>query len=683
MNARVLLFVTCFAFSPLFAQAPIAGDGNWPREIDSGNVHLVIYQPQVDSWKDNRIESRSAVIVTRREDPTQIFGIVSINARTEVDRETRLVSFEDIAIKNANFPSAPSLEATLLVAVRDSVPNWPRTVSLDRLLADLSISQAETKAESIRLKNEPPKIIFSKGPAVLILIDGEPVYKPVVATRYTRVVNTPALLLFDSSTQTFYLDGIQWWMTARALKGPWTAAANPPQDLNDVKQQLTEDEQKEPGAPTSNIPAGNPPAVYVSTVPAELIVTRGEPSYAPIPKTSLVFATDSDNDIFMDTQSQQYYVLLAGRWFRSKSLEGNWAWVPGEQLPHDFARISPDSPKGHVLASIPGTEQAREAVIANQIPQTATVRRGEAKLNVKYAGPPEFRSIEGTDMEYAVNTSSEVIHAEGRYYAVEHGIWFVADDPEGPWAVADIIPACIYTIPPNSPLFHDRYVYVYGATPEYVYVGYTPGYMGAFIDDGVVVFGTGWWYPGLWCGDFWCGWPWTWGFGFEFSYWGGGWFWRPVGHYWWYHTTPVVHRAFYEHWNPHWGTPNRTWVRGNVNAYSHWEGNAVVARSLEARAVVSRPEGAARPDVYAGRDGQVYQYRSNGWYRQDNSGQWQRTPANPGLEQQRESRSFGQIRQREFESRGQSPGIPRTVAPPRMSMPSMRSAPSGGVGGRR
>jgi len=674
MNSRVLLSLTFLASTLLFAQAPAAGDGNWPREIDSGNIHLVIYQPQVDSWKGNRIEARSAVIATRREAPTQIFGIVSINARTEVDRETRLVSFEDITIKDANFPSAATLQPTLIKALRDSVPNWPQTVSLDRLLADLSITQAEAKAESIRLKNDPPKIIFSKGPSVLILIDGEPVYRPVEGTRYTRVVNTPALLLFDSSAGTFYLDGGQWWMTASSLKGRWIAEANPPQDLNDIKQQLTKDEEKQPGVPAVNIPAGNPPAVYVSTVPAELLVTRGEPTYAPIPKTSLLYVTDSDNDIFMDTKDQQYYTLLAGRWFRAKSLEGTWEWVAGSQLPHDFARISPQSPKGHVLASIPGTEQAREAVIANQIPQTATVRRNEAKLNVKYSGPPEFRPIQGTDMEYAVNTSSEVIHAEGRYYAVQHGIWFVADDPLGPWEVADMIPACIYTIPPSSPLFHDRYVHVYGATPEYVYVGYTPGYMGAFVSDGVVVFGTGWWYSGMWCGDFWCGWPWTWGFGFQFSYWGGGWFWRPIGRHWWYHTTPVVHRTFYEHWNPHWGTPNRSWVRGNVNAYSHWGGNAVVARTFQSRGTISPP--GARPDVYAGREGQVYQYRSNGWYRQDNSGQWQRTPASPGLEQQRQSRSFGGTRQREFQSRGQSPGIPRSVAP-RMGAPS-----SGGHGHR-
>lgn len=683
MSRPIFLSISWIAVSLAFAQEwrPVgsAGDGNWPREIDSNGMHLVIYQPQVDSWKDNVIEARSAVILTRAADPKEIFGIVSIGARTEVDREARLVSFEDIVIRDANFPSAASLRTSLLKAVRDSVPNWPRTVSLDRLLADLQITQAESKAESVSLKNDPPKIIFSTAPAVLILIDGEPVYRPVESTRFTRVLNTPALLLFDPSAGVFYLDGGRWWMTASSLTGPWAAAANPPEDLENIRQELTKDEEKQPGAPAASTTALNPPAIYVSTVPAELIVTRGEPTYAPIPNTRLLYVTDSDYDIFMDTASQNYFTLLAGRWFRAQRLEGPWESVAGEQLPHDFSLIALNSPKGRVLASIPGTPQAREAVIANQIPQTATVRRTDAKLNVTYYGDPEFRPIEGTPMEYAINTSVEVIHAEGRYYAIEHGVWFVADSPLGPWVAADMIPAVIYSIPPSSPLFHDRYAYVYGATPDYVYVGYTPGYLGAFVSDGVVVFGTGWWYPGMFCGDFWCGWPWTWGFGFEFSYWGGGWFWLPTGHYWWYHNTPFDHRFFSEHWNLHSGGLNRAWIHGNVNAYSHWGGNGVVARTFEPRGTASTP--GARPDVYAGGDGQVYQHRSDGWYRQNGSGQWQRTPSNPRLEQQRDSRSLGQSRQGEFQNRGQSPGIPRTAAPPRMSAP----APSGGHsgGGRR
>jgi hypothetical protein len=160
-----------------------------------------------------------------------------------VDKETRQVAFEDIAIKDANFPSPPSMQPALLKAVRDSVSSWPQTVSLDRLLADLATTQAGAKTESLRLKNDPPKIILSKVPAVLILIDGEPVYRAVEVTRYTRVVNTPALLLYSSAGR-FYLDGGRWWMTASALKGPWTAAANPPRNLEDIKQQLTKDEER-------------------------------------------------------------------------------------------------------------------------------------------------------------------------------------------------------------------------------------------------------------------------------------------------------------------------------------------------------------------------------------------------------------------------------------------------------
>lgn len=140
-------------------------------------------------------------------------------------------------------------------------------------------------------------------------------------------------------------------------------------------------------------------------------------------------------------------------------------------------------------------------------------------------------------------------------------------------------------------------------------------------------------------------------------------------------SVPPVHRVFSEHWNPHWGVPTQSWIRGNVNAYSHWGVNVVVARTFQPRGTILP---GARPDVYAGRDGQVFQHRSNGWYQQNNSGGWQRTPTNPGLEQERQSRSLGQSRQREFENRGQSPGVPRTTAPPRA--PSRPSAPPRGRG---
>ena len=46
------------------------------------------------------------------------------------------------------------------------------------------------------------------------------------------------------------------------------------------------------------------------------------------------------------------------------SLYGPWGFVAPGQLPADFKRIPPDGPKANILASVPGTPMAQEAVIA-------------------------------------------------------------------------------------------------------------------------------------------------------------------------------------------------------------------------------------------------------------------------------------------------------------------------------
>jgi len=662
-SVRVATMTFALALIPLAAQS----DHGWPQEVEANGRHFTIYQPQVDSWKNDRLEARAVVTVTFPGSSAPIYGIVSLSARTDVNKENRTVALADVKANSVTFPSAANQQSELLNAIRESLPNWPQTISLDRLLADLSITQNETAIESIALKSTPPKIIFSKTPAVLILIDGNPEFRSLSGTRYMRVINTPALLLFDSASSRFYLDGQTFWMTSASLNGPWAKAVDPPSDLDQARAQVNGTEEKDPHThpPQVVAPGGAPAAVYVSTVPAELLQTTGEPRFSPIFGTKLSFVTNTESDIFLDVNSQSYFVLLSGRWFKAKSLDGPWDWVPGKQLPSDFAHIPLRSPKSGVLASVPGTMEAKEAVIANRIPQTAAIQRSEAKLDVRYDGAPQFRPIEGTPMEYAINTDVDVIHAEGRYYACHNAVWFVADSPYGPWTVADFIPAVIYTIPPSSPLFHDRYVYVNGATPEIVYLGYTPGYLGAFVWDDVVVFGTGWVYP-PWYGDLWFGWPWTWGFGFQFGYWGGGWFWRPVHHPWWFHNPWYIHRVYSEHWNTHWNPGDREPFRYNTNVYNRLPASAIVRNT-------PRPAPAARPgrgDFYAGQDGHIYENRPSGWYRQDGSGQWQRTPANPSLDQQRQSRALGESRQREFQQRGFSPGVPMSRPPSGGSAPS-------------
>ena len=99
----------------------------------------------------------------------------------------------------------------------------------------------------------------------------------------------------------------------------------------------------------------------------------------------------------MDTANNQYYLLISGRWFRAGSLIGPWSYVAGNELPSDFHRIPPSSPAGQVLAAVAGTPQAKEAVIANSIPQTALIpRRGGPTFTPTFDGTPQLRPIEGT-----------------------------------------------------------------------------------------------------------------------------------------------------------------------------------------------------------------------------------------------------------------------------------------------
>ncbi len=659
-------------------EAGLRTDAGWPVEVMSGSDRLVIYQPQVDSWEGNRIRARCAVAVTAVGATASAYGVVSISARSEVRKDTRLVLLQDLQVTAGTFAASGPGESDPLQAVRGSVTGWPRVISLDRLTADLAIARAEHSGTSPKLNHTPPRIIYSPTPTVLVRIDGAPVLRDVQDSGLLQVLNTPALLLFDPSTRRYFLDGHHRWAQASSLDGPWTLASDAPAGLERVKARLAGSEELDPGDKGNTAPAESVPTVYVSTIPAELVETWGPPQYERILGTDLVYATNTDSNIFMDVDTHTVYVLLSGRWFVADSLDGPWRWVSGSQLPHDFSRIDPYGPKGSVLMSIPGTEEARDALIANQIPQTATVNRADAHLEVRYDGTPQFKAIQGTRMQYAVNTDIDVVRAGNRYYAAKDGIWFVSDSAFGPWAVADSVAPEIYSIPPSSPLYHDRFLYVYGSDAAAVFTGYTGGYMGAFVVDDVVVYGTGWVYTS-WCGTMYFGSPWTWGFGYEYSYWGGGWFSRPFYRRWWYHDWGHMHRLYSEYWHPGWSHPDLRWVHNNVNAYNRWDDGAVraepqltsgIATGAGPATVRAPPRPAAggvlrSPDLYAGRDGNVYEHRRDGWYRHATGNQWNHV-GTPGamLAHDHQSRVLGSARWSEFRGGGHAFGMARSHSLP-------------------
>ncbi len=289
-------------------------------------------------------------------------------------------------------------------------------------------------------------------------------------------------------------------MTSSSLQGTWTATAQLPKQMSKVPENANFTSLKSfiPAPPGS---AASYPVVYYSATPAEIIVFSGRPQWTPIPGTQLAYAANTDSPVFKYTPTGAFYYLTSGRWFSSTTpLVGPWIFATNS-LPADFAKIPPSSPAGKVLASVPGTPEAEDAVLIAQIPTTSTVNMAEAakEAKVSYVGEPQFQPIEGTTMLYAVNTPNKVIQVGNAYYLCYQGVWFVSFNPQGPWQVTQSVPQVIYTIPPSSPVYNVTYVTQVPATEGYVTSSYTAGYMGAFVMGAtvgaIVASGTGYYYP--------------------------------------------------------------------------------------------------------------------------------------------------------------------------------------------
>jgi hypothetical protein len=252
--------------------------------------------------------------------------------------------------------------------------------------------------------------------------------------------------------------------------GPWLILANPPTEL---KALIPKDESQ-----SDSPEVVTAPNIIATIKPTELVVSDGKAKWTSLVGSKLLYVENTETPWLRELSSGDMFVLLSGRWFSSKSEQGPWIFVRADKLPKSFQEIPPESAIGGLRTSVAGTDEAEQAVLDAQIPQTSAIKPSEAKLTVNYDGEPTFEKIVDTQVEYAINTSAQVLKITGKYYVVDNGVWFVADKAKGPWIVADNIPnQVIAQIPPSSPMYNTSYVTVYHLTPEIVYVGYTLGYL--------------------------------------------------------------------------------------------------------------------------------------------------------------------------------------------------------------
>ena len=464
----------------------------WPRTLTRDGATITIYQPQAISWPDRkRLTARAAVAIQKKGQTKPMLGTVELSFATTTDTKAGIVHLADPELVSTHFPSLDTSEAKALQEkLRAALPTAVarRAVPLEAVETSLG----RTPVGPVTVDNTPPVIFTATKPACLVVFDGDPVLAPVGKTGISAAVNTNWDVFETGGTWYLLADGI--WLSAPKATGPYHAVSHLPAAFNHLP--TTADYAKVRKAIPAHKPksAASVPTVFVSTKPAEIIVTQGPPKFVPVSGTGLQRIENTASTLFFDPAKGDFYVLFSGRWFAASGLDGPWTFAT-DDLPADFAMIPPKDPAAAVLPSVPGTVEAEEAVLKAQIPPTATIGRGSAHPEVAYSGTPRFEPIAGTSIAYAANTGAVVLKIEGRYYVCQNGVWFVGNTPTGPWSLADSLPPAIQTIPPDSPYYNVTYVDVYGSTAGSVTYGYTAGYLMGFITAGVLVYGTGYYYP--------------------------------------------------------------------------------------------------------------------------------------------------------------------------------------------
>jgi hypothetical protein len=707
------------------APAPPPRDGGWPRRhLASDGAVVVVYEPQISSWDDQRLLTmHAAVSYTAKGSDMPLLGTIIAEADTRVSVDERLVDFSSFRIVQSNFPTASREQGRNVVdGIKSSMPLGERVIALDRVLAYYDASLIRPKNVD-GVKADPPVVFFSTRPAVIVNLDGEPIWSPIANNDLRYALNTNWDLFEHPPSKTHYLRHDTGWLKAASVSGPWTPAGALPGSF----ARLPADENwKEVRAavPGRAIAPSAAPTVYVSTVPAELILLRGAAQYEPVPGTQLLWVRNTESDLFRLGATGPVYYLVAGRWFSSPGFSGPWTFAT-PTLPADFAKIPLEHERSRVLASVPGTVQAAEAVLLAQVPQTARVSKKEVKApEVSYQGDPQFQPIETTTVARAANTDKDIFKVGDLYYMCFQGVWFVSSTATGPWEVTGSVPQAIYEIPVSSPSHHVTYVTVEDDDDDWVVFATAAAYTGMMVAWGCAVWGTGYYYPpyigyGGFYPAYYPHFP-TYGYSAWYNPWSGA-YGRGVAAYGPYGGAgvgarynprtgtyargaaaygPYGARGYAQAYNPRTGAYGATrqgssvygsWGATGVRRGDQWAASARVTsnvtgattrvtRTDDGAAVTRRGAqggvvGTSGGDVYAGRDGNVYRKQGDSWQKYDNGG-WngvqQPTPRtqDAGSSPRPDASTLGQL---DRDSASRSSGAQRSADAARA-----RSAPSAG-----
>jgi hypothetical protein len=324
-----------------------SSDSSWPREKYQNGTRLIVYQPQVDDWKNFQdLSWRMAISLTPKNGKT-VIGVVEMKGNTSIDNVSKLVLISNPQVTGTYFPSLDQATKEKMDQLFKSFVPSTLEVSLYHLIASTPKKEAPA---GVQLNDEPPKIFVGYRPSILLSVNGEPVLSQVPNTNLKFVVNTQWPLFLDEGNSTYYLAVGQQWLTANKLECQWSATKKLPPDFSKIPQDKQWSALKKfippsakSGAVTQDIfysdkPAAVPgpeeakDAVLLAQVPTTMTVNAkeaaskikvdyaGDPKFEPINGTSMEYATNTQDKVIK--VGDVYYLCLQGVWFMSPNPTG-------------------------------------------------------------------------------------------------------------------------------------------------------------------------------------------------------------------------------------------------------------------------------------------------------------------------------------------------------------------------
>lgn len=266
--------------------------------------------------------------------------------------------------------------------------------------------------------------------AVAVALDGaeQPIYGAMSFTASTKAdFETRAVLIDDRHVQDLRFPNAPGSLASRLIQT--VGEALPPKRPLQVPLDfvLANIERTEQGAREIEVNLA-PPPIFHSESPAILVMFMDQPRLEAVDGTSLLFATNTNWDVFRDSGTSLYFLRNGSSWLQAEDPVAG-PWGPAAKLPADLSKLPDDENWAEVKKSLPGVPPA-------PVPTVFTSTQ-PAEL-ILTEGAASYSAISGTKLLYVTNSDSDLFLLSGadEHYFLTAGRWFRASSLDGPWTSA-------------------------------------------------------------------------------------------------------------------------------------------------------------------------------------------------------------------------------------------------------